>query len=95
MNIKMRYLIVDCGLGFADETMIGVELLIPDISYLKNTTMKKIVGMAITHGHEDHLGAFPFILPDLPSFPIYATPLTAEFANEKLKEFGVDKEFKK
>ncbi len=81
-------LIVDCGLGFVDETIIGVELIIPDITYLKNTT-KKIVGMAITHGHEDHFGALPFLLPDLPSFPIYATPLTAEFANSKLKEFGL------
>jgi len=90
-------LIVDCGLGFADETMIGVELLIPDISYLKTaiSSGKKIVGMAITHGHEDHLGALPFILPELPSFPIYATNLTAEFANEKLKEFGVSQRVQK
>ena len=81
-------LIVDCGLGFVDETIIGVELVIPDITYLKNSK-KKIVGMAISHGHEDHFGALPFLLPDLPSFPIYATPLTAEFANSKLKEFGL------
>lgn len=81
-------LIVDCGIGFVDETIIGVELIIPDITYLKNTT-KKIVGMAISHGHEDHFGALPFLLPDLPSFPIYASPLTAEFANTKLKEFGL------
>lgn len=88
---KDEILIVDCGLGFADETMIGVELLIPDISYLKELLAagKKIVGMAITHGHEDHLGGLPFILPDLPSFPIYGTNLTAEFANGKLKEFGL------
>lgn len=81
-------LIVDCGIGFVDETIIGVELIIPDITYLK-TTKKKIVGMAISHGHEDHFGALPFLLPDLPSFPIYASPLTAEFANTKLKEFGL------
>ena len=85
---KDEILIVDCGIGFADDTMLGVELLLPDISYLKSTN-KKIVGMAITHGHEDHMGGLPFLLPDLPSFPIYATPLTAEFANGKLKEFGV------
>ncbi len=91
---KDEILIVDSGLGFADETMLGVELLLPDISYLKSTN-KKIVGMAITHGHEDHFGALPFILPDLPSFPIYATPLTAEFANEKLEEFGVSKRVQK
>src|SRR3990172_4859761 len=72
--------IVDCGLGFADETMLWVELLLPDISYLKQITNsvkggpvlggKKIVGMAITHGHEDHMGELPYILPELPDFPI-------------------------
>lgn len=90
-------LIVDCGLGFADETMLGVELLLPDITYLKNTLKngKKIVGMALSHGHEDHMGALPFILPDLPSFPIVASALTAEFANDKLKEFGVNQRVQK
>ncbi len=83
-------LIVDCGLGFADETMLGVDLLLPDISYLLSTK-KKIVGMLLTHGHEDHIGALPFLLPQLPDFPIYATPLTAAFANEKLKEFTIGK----
>jgi len=86
---KNEILIIDCGLGFADETMLGVDLLLPDISYLLKTD-KKIVGMIITHGHEDHLGALPYILPQLPSFPIYATPLAAAFANEKLKEFSVN-----
>jgi ribonuclease J len=82
-------LIVDCGLGFADETMLGVDLLIPDITYLKNLPEgKKIVGMALTHGHEDHIGGLPYILPELPQFPIYATPLTAELANAKLKDYG-------
>ncbi len=90
-------LVVDCGLGFADETMLGVELLLPDISYLKNAVKsgKKIVGMAITHGHEDHMGALPFLLPDLPWFPIVASPLTAEFANGKLKEFGLTQRVQK
>lgn len=82
-------LIVDCGLGFADETMLGVDLLLPDISYLLKTN-KKIVGMVITHGHEDHLGALPYVLPQLPSFPIYASPLAAAFANAKLKEFNIN-----
>lgn len=81
-------LIVDCGIGFADETMLGVDLLLPDISYLL-TTKKKIVGMAITHGHEDHLGALPFLLPQLPYFPIFATPFTAALANEKLREYNL------
>ena len=94
-----QVLIVDCGLGFADETMIGIDLMLPDISYLTNSAKggsasggKKIVGIAITHGHEDHLGALPYLLPDLPGeFDIYATPLTAAFINEKLKEFGINK----
>jgi len=75
-------LIVDCGLGFPNETMLGVDLLLPDITYLK-TTKKKIVGMVLTHGHEDHIGALPYVLPELPSFPIYATTLTAAFSNER------------
>ncbi|MDP2637549.1 MAG: ribonuclease J [Candidatus Levybacteria bacterium] len=82
-----QILIVDCGLGFADETMLGVDLLLPDISYLLKTK-KKIVGMLLTHGHEDHIGALPFLLPQLPEFPIFGTPLTAAFANEKLKDFN-------
>ncbi len=82
-----QILVVDCGLGFADETMLGVDLLLPDISYLLKTK-KRIVGMLLTHGHEDHIGALPFLLPQLPDFPIYGTPLTAAFANDKLKEFN-------
>lgn len=91
---KNEILLVDCGMGFANESMIGVDLIIPDISYLKPSG-KKIVGMAITHGHEDHFGALPYILPELPNFPIYATPLTAEFANEKLKDFSIDRRVQK
>ena len=80
-------LLVDCGIGFVDESMPGVDLVIPNVSYLKGTN-KKIVGMILTHGHEDHIGALPFILPLLPPFPIYASALTSALANEKLKEFG-------
>lgn len=86
-------LIVDCGLGFPDETMLGVDLLLPDITYLLQTCLpvskakKRIVGMVLTHGHEDHIGALPYILPRLPKFPIYASPLTTALSNEKLKEF--------
>ncbi len=87
-----QVLIVDCGLGFADETMIGVDLMLPDVSYFQKNPNKKIIGIAITHGHEDHLGALPYILPQLQgNFNIYATPLTAGFINGKLKEFGINK----
>jgi len=83
-------LIVDCGIGFVNDSMPGVDLTIPNISYLKQqlSAGKKIVGMILSHGHEDHIGALPFILPQLPQFPIYATALTAALANEKLSEFG-------
>ena len=91
---KDQILIVDCGLGFPDETMLGVDLLLPDIAYLLRACMpegrakKKIAGMVLTHGHEDHIGGLPYILPQLPSFPIYGSPLTAVLANEKLAEFN-------
>ena len=86
-----QILIVDCGIGFADEHMLGVDLMLPDISYLLKNPQKKIVGIAITHGHEDHLGALPYILPQLPGkFDVFATPLAAGFINEKLyKEQGI------
>jgi ribonuclease J len=90
---KDQILLVDCGLGFPDESMLGVDLLLPDITYLLQHSLpegkaaKKIVGMLLTHGHEDHIGALPYILPQLPSFPIYGSPLTAALANEKLTEF--------
>lgn len=102
---KDQILIVDCGLGFPDETMLGVDLLLPDITYLLEVTKsdkdrspfgrKKIVGMLLTHGHEDHIGGLPFILPQLPDFPIYTSPLTAALANEKLIEFGVNRKVEK
>ncbi len=87
---KDEILIVDCGIGFADETMLGVDLLLPDITYLLQTD-KKIVGMVLSHGHEDHIGAVPFIYPQLVEkkgdFPIYASRLTSALVNDKLKEF--------
>jgi ribonuclease J len=86
-------LLVDCGIGFADETMLGVDLLLPDITYLLKTE-KKIVGLLLSHGHEDHIGAVPFLLPQLHEkhgkFPVYASRLTAALTNEKLKEFRND-----
>ncbi len=91
---KNQRLIIDCGLGFPDESMLGVDILLPDITYLLRSCLpegratKKIVGMLLTHGHEDHIGGLPYILPQLPPFPIYGSPLTAALANEKLTEFN-------
>ncbi|OGH21314.1 MAG: hypothetical protein A2958_00750 [Candidatus Levybacteria bacterium RIFCSPLOWO2_01_FULL_38_13] len=91
---KDEILIIDCGLGFADETTLGVDLLLPDISYILSSG-KKIRGIVLTHGHEDHIGALPFILPQLiakgENFPVLGGALTAGLANEKLKEYGVAK----
>lgn len=81
-------LIVDCGLGFPEETAWGVDLVIPDIDSLKSKT-RQIRGILITHGHEDHFGALPYLLPGLGFPQIWATKLTAGFIESKLKEFGL------
>jgi ribonuclease J len=87
-------LIVDCGIGFPDTQMPGVDVLIPDISYVleKLEEGKKIVGMILTHGHDDHIAATPYILPHLPTFPIFASPLTAGFAHNRMKDGDADRE---
>ena len=77
-------ILVDCGLGFPDDDMYGVDIVIPDISYLiKNKS--RIRGIVLTHGHEDHIGALPYIMREI-SAPIYATPLTAGLTQLKLAE---------
>lgn len=77
-------IVVDCGLGFPDEQMYGIDIVIPDISYLK-TNASRIKGIVLTHGHEDHIGAIPYVMRDL-DVPIYATPLTAALVELKLEE---------
>jgi ribonuclease J len=82
--------IVDCGMGFPDEGVSGVDLTIPDIRYLLDK-QSKIRGFVVTHGHEDHIGGFPYIIPQLKEgIPIYASKLAAGFLKEKLKEFRID-----
>ena len=87
-------LIVDCGIGFPDQYMPGVDTIIPDINYLlrRLDEGKKIVGMVLSHGHDDHIAALPYVLPDLPDFPIYASALTARFADDRVKDKKVSKE---
>jgi ribonuclease J len=83
-------IVVDCGIGFPAESIWGVDLTIPDVSYLKKRS-GRIRGILITHGHEDHLGALPYVLPQLGFPPLWATRLVAAFIKEKLKEFGLAK----
>ena len=77
-------IVVDCGLGFPDEQMYGIDIVIPDIAYLK-VNASRIKGIILTHGHEDHIGAIPYVMKAL-DVPIYATPLTAALVELKLEE---------
>ena len=79
--------IVDCGLAFPEDDMLGIDLVIPDVTYLKEN-IDKIKGFVFTHGHEDHIGALPYILKDI-SAPLYATKLTMGLIERKLTESGM------
>ena len=89
MNITaIRYedsiIVIDCGISFPEDEMLGVDLVIPDVTYLKDN-LDKVKGFVITHGHEDHIGALPYILKDI-NVPVYATKLTQGLLELKLKE---------
>ena len=86
-------IVVDCGLAFPNEEMLGIDLVIPDVSYLKQNA-DKVKGLVITHGHEDHIGAIPYALKEL-NMPIYATKLTMGLIENKLKEHGLSRAVKK
>lgn len=77
-------IVVDCGMGFPDEDMYGIDIVLPDISYLK-ANAERVRGIILTHGHEDHIGAVPYVLHEL-DVPIYTTPLTAALVELKLEE---------
>ncbi|MBI2405343.1 ribonuclease J [Candidatus Gottesmanbacteria bacterium] len=86
---KLRdILLVDCGVGFPDAEMYGVDLVIPDVRYLSDKR-DKIRGLVFTHGHDDHIGGIPHIYPKLGRVPMWGTKLTAAFANIKLKEQAI------
>ena len=80
-------IVVDCGMAFPSDDMLGIDLVIPDVSYLKNN-IDKVKGFVITHGHEDHIGALPYVLRDVPA-PVYGTKLTIGLIENKLKEHNM------
>jgi len=80
-------IIVDCGLGFPDDDMYGVDIVIPDVTYLVKNH-QKIRGIILTHGHEDHIGALPYVMREI-NAPVFATPLTAGLTEIKLAEHGL------
>ena len=79
--------VVDCGLAFPDDEMLGVDLVIPDVSYLQQNA-DRVRGIFITHGHEDHIGAVPYVFPHVPA-PAYGTKLTCALIRGKLAEHNL------
>jgi ribonuclease J len=82
-------IVVDCGLMFPEPHMLGIDLVVPDVGYLRERA-DRVRGIFLTHGHEDHIGALPYVLPQF-SPPLYGTALTLGFVREKLKEYDLDR----
>ncbi len=90
---EQEILIVDCGIGFPDQYMPGADIIIPDITFLLSQLEQgsKIVGLVLSHGHDDHIAALPYLLPSLPDFPIYGSSLTAGFAQQRIDDGKINK----
>ena len=87
-----KWLIMDCGMGIAGKQYPMVDLLLPDPSFIEERR-DNIVGLVVTHAHEDHIGAIPFLWPRL-KCPVYCSPFTAEILRRKIKEFPACKKMK-
>ncbi|MBU0727318.1 MBL fold metallo-hydrolase, partial [Patescibacteria group bacterium] len=83
-------IVIDCGMSFAGPDMLGVDYIVPDVTYLARRK-RDIKGIVFTHGHLDHIGAIQYILPQLGNPPMYATKLTAGLIKNRLREFALDK----
>ena len=86
-------IVVDCGLAFPEDDMLGIDFVIPDISYLKENA-DKVKGFVITHGHEDHIGAVPYVFKEL-NTTIYTTKLTMTLIEKKLEEHDMMRQVKR
>ena len=78
-------IVVDCGLAFPEPEMYGIDIVIPDIAYLRDKR-EQVTAFVITHAHEDHIGALPYVLPEFPGVPVYASTLARGLISNKIKE---------
>ena len=85
LEYNNEMLVIDSGLAFPSDDMPGIDIVIPDFTYLINNR-QKIKAILITHGHEDHIGALPYLLRELPNVPVYASKLSVALIENKLKE---------
>jgi ribonuclease J len=87
VEYENEIIVIDCGVAFPEDDMLGIDLVIPDFTYLLNNR-DKIKGIVLTHGHEDHIGSLPYLLREL-SVPVYGTRLTIGLLESKLKEHNL------